>query len=77
MCWLIRREVTVQTQILAKKIIFSDEAQSQSWYRLATLELRFDTVHLLFVGAVKNNCYADKPETIDALKNNIRERPIV
>ena len=24
-------------------------------------------------GAVKDNCYADKPETIDALKDNIRE----
>ena len=24
-------------------------------------------------GAVKNKCYADKPETIDALKDNIRE----
>ena len=23
--------------------------------------------------AGKDNCYADKPETIDALKNNIRE----
>ena len=26
-----------------------------------------------FWGAVKDNCYADKPETIDALKDNIRE----
>ena len=24
-------------------------------------------------GAVKDNCYTDKPETIDALKDNIRE----
>ena len=24
-------------------------------------------------GAVKDNCYVDKPETIDALKDNIRE----
>ena len=24
-------------------------------------------------GAVKDNCYADKPETIDVLKGNIRE----
>ena len=24
-------------------------------------------------GCVKDKCYADKPETIDALKNNIRE----
>ena len=24
-------------------------------------------------GAVKDKCYADKPETIDALKDNIRE----
>ena len=24
-------------------------------------------------GAVKDKCYADKPETIDALKENIRE----
>ena len=25
------------------------------------------------LGAVKDKCYADKPETIDALKDNIRE----
>ena len=24
-------------------------------------------------GAIKGKCYADKPETIDALKDNIRE----
>ena len=24
-------------------------------------------------GAIKDNCYTDKPETIDALKDNIRE----
>ena len=24
-------------------------------------------------GAIKDKCYADKPETIDALKDNIRE----
>ena len=41
---------------------------------MATSELRLDTVGLLFVGgAVKNKCYADKPETIDALKDNISE----
>ena len=27
----------------------------------------------LEAGAVKDKCYADKPDTIDALKNNIRE----
>ena len=26
-----------------------------------------------FGGAVKDMCYADRPETIDALKDNIRE----
>ena len=41
---------------------------------MATLQLRFDTVGLLFLGgAVKDKCYADKPETIDVLKGNIRE----
>ena len=40
---------------------------------MATLQLRFETVGLLFVGAVKDKCYADKPETIDALKDNICE----
>ena len=35
-------------------------------------ELRFDTVGLLW-GAAKDKCYADKPETIDALKENIAE----
>ena len=27
-------------------------------------------------GAVKDKCYADKPKTIDALKDNIREATI-
>ena len=36
-------------------------------------ELRFDTVGLLFMGRIKGKCYADKPETIDALNDNIRE----
>ena len=40
---------------------------------MTTLELQFDTVGLLLLGAVKDKCYADKPETIDALKDNIRE----
>ena len=41
---------------------------------MATSELQFDTVGLLFVGAaVKDKCYADKPETIDTLKDNIHE----
>ena len=34
---------------------------------MATSQLRFDTVGLLFVAC------RDKPETIDALKDNIRE----
>ena len=38
---------------------------------MTTSELRFDSVKLLFVGCDK--CYADKTETIDALKDNIRE----
>ena len=46
-----------------------------SWYRLATSELGFDTVGLLFVGC--RNPYASKIETIDALKDNIREAIIV
>ena len=45
--------------------------QPQSWCRMATSELQFDTIALLFVGAVKAKCYADKLETIDALKDNI------
>ena len=40
---------------------------------MATSELRFDTVGLYLWAAVKDKCYADKPETIDALKDNIRE----
>ena len=38
-----------------------------------TTELRFDTVGLLYVGPVKDMCYADRPDTIDGLKGNIRE----
>ena len=40
---------------------------------MATSKLRFDTVGLLFVATVQDKCKADKPETIDALKDNIRE----
>ena len=48
--------------------------QPQSWCRLATSELRSDTVGLFYLwGAVKDKCYAAKPETINALKDNIRE----
>ena len=39
--------------------------------RLATTELRFDIVGVW--GAVKDKCYAEKPETINALKHNIPE----
>ena len=41
--------------------------------RLATSELRFDTDGLLFVGCRQDKFYADKPKTIEALKDNIRE----
>ena len=41
--------------------------QPASWCRLATSELRFDTVGLLFVGI------SVLPEIIDTLKHNIRE----
>ena len=41
---------------------------------MATSELRFVTVGLLFVVCgVKEKCYLDKPATIDALKDNIYE----
>ena len=46
-------------------------SQPQSCCRLATLELLFDAVGLLF--AVRDKCYADKPETIDVVADNIRE----
>ena len=42
--------------------------QPQSWCRLATSELQFDIVRLLL-----DLDLADKPETIDALKDNIRD----
>ena len=38
---------------------------------MVTSELRFDPVGLLFVGYRQR--YADKPEAIDVLKDNIRE----
>ena len=47
--------------------------QPQNSCRLITSELRFDTVGLSLWGAVRDKCYADKPVTIDALKDNIRE----
>ena len=39
----------------------------------SSAELRFDTVGLLLWGIVKDKCYADRPKTIDALKDNIRK----
>ena len=36
-------------------------------------EPRFDTVGLLFVGAVKDKRYVGKQETINALEDNIHE----
>ena len=33
----------------------------------------FTPLHCFLWGAVKDKCYADKPETIDGLKDNIRE----
>ena len=40
---------------------------------MATLELRFDTVVSDLWSVVKDKCYADKPETIEDLKDNIHE----
>ena len=41
---------------------------------MATSELRWTAPLDYYVwGAVKDNCYANKPEIIDALKDNIRE----
>ena len=42
---------------------------------MATSELQFDTVILDYYlwSADKDKCYGDKPETIDALMDNIRE----
>ena len=38
------------------------------------MKLRIDLFGLFFLGgAIKDKCYADKPETIDPLKDNIRE----
>ena len=37
------------------------------------IELMFDTVGQLFVGVIKDKCYADKPETIGTLKDHISE----
>ena len=44
--------------------------QPQSWCRFFTSELPFD--YYLW-GAVKDKCYVEKPEAIDALKDNILE----
>ena len=56
------------------RALFLKIALRLSRCRLATSELRFGTVGLFFWwGAVKDKCYADKPETIDALKDNIHE----
>ena len=40
---------------------------------MTTSELRFDTIGLLFVECRQRLCYADKPGTIEALKDNICE----
>ena len=63
---------TAEATIDVLRAVFEDRIISRG---LATSEQRFVTVGLLFVvcGAVKDKCYADKPETVDALKHNIRE----
>ena len=40
---------------------------------MATAELRLAPLDCYLWGAIKDKCYADKPETIDAVKDNIRE----
>ena len=40
---------------------------------MATSELRFKPLDYYLWGAVKDKCYAVKPEINDALKDNIRE----
>ena len=47
--------------------------QPQSWCHLAISELQFKPLDYYLWGAIKDKCYADKPETIDALKDNISE----
>ena len=47
--------------------------QPQSWCRLAASELNLTLLGYYLWGAVKDRCYADKLEAIDALKDNIRE----
>ena len=47
--------------------------QPQSWCRLFTSELQLAPLDYYLWAAVKDKCYADNPETIDALKDNIRE----
>ena len=48
--------------------------QPQSWCRLATSELQFNIALDYYLwDAVKDKCYADKLETINALKDNICE----
>ena len=45
----------------------------RAYYCLAISELGFVNVELFLGGAVNDKYYADKPETIDALKDNIPE----
>ena len=40
---------------------------------LGTLELDLTPFDYDLWGAIKDKCYADKPEIIDAFKDNIRE----
>ena len=40
---------------------------------MQSIKYVYASVQCYLWGAVKDKCYADKPETIDALKDNIRE----
>ena len=53
---------------LNRKALSDTQPMLHSMFALSAAKLRFDTVGLLF-----DKCYADKPETIDTLKDNIRE----
>lgn len=69
----MRDAASVQT---LKNNIISQKLREKAYLcktRLATSNLRFYTVGLLFVGCIKDKFYVNKPHTNDALKDNIRE----
>ena len=65
---------TTEATLDVLRPVFEDRSISRSTYVVwPRRSCNLTPLDYYLWGAVKDKCYADKPETIDALKDNIRE----